>query len=452
MKTTQSITRRYSVALALIAAVLVFSHALMSFQIARNKADGYIINISGMQRMLSQRIALLANELATAKDAETTTEMATKLTAAHDKMRSNQAELHAAHHSAISTELQDLYYGSGQVDQSVNDYLTLAEQVLDAHQQQPQNTAAVNESSRKLALIARNGFLNRLDSVVLQYQTEFEQRIVWFQRIQWLFLIVGLITLLLEAFIIFRPMTQHVAATVEKLEKSNLELQEFAYRISHDLRAPIASSRGIISMVQESIAEGDVEFASDGIGRVSTAMERLDGLISDVIAVTKNRQIEFEPEVFPLSTMVAEAVESLDQLPDFERLKIVQQIDPDLLVQTHRILLKQCLENLVSNAIKYSDFTKQQPEIIIKAVQTGSFYEIHVADNGVGVPVDSRAELFGMFKRFHPRQSFGSGLGLYLVKQNIERLGGSIRYEPLPQGSVFVVKISMSCTETHDAT
>lgn len=205
-------------------------------------------------------------------------------------------------------------------------------------------------------------------------------------------------------------------------------------------------------MVQESIAEGDVEFASDGIGRVSTAMERLDGLISDVIAVTKNRQIEFEPEVFPLSTMVAEAVESLDQLPDFERLKIVQQIDPDLLVQTHRILLKQCLENLVSNAIKYSDFTKQQPEIIIKAVQTGSFYEIHVADNGVGVPVDSRAELFGMFKRFHPRQSFGSGLGLYLVKQNIERLGGSIRYEPLPQGSVFVVKISMSCTETHDAT
>ena len=86
MNTKRAIKQRYIVALVLIAAVLLLSHTLMYRQISQNEQDGYIINISGMQRMLSQRIALLSTEVASADDVKTSSEMAVKLRLAHDTM------------------------------------------------------------------------------------------------------------------------------------------------------------------------------------------------------------------------------------------------------------------------------------------------------------------------------------------------------------------------------
>ncbi|WP_160148197.1 sensor histidine kinase [Rubripirellula obstinata] len=439
-------TRRYVIALLLIAAVLILSHTLLLAQIARTESDGYIINVSGMQRMLSQRIGLMAIELTRNDDLETSSALAAKLEDAHSMMKSNQSELNQANEQSMTPEIQDLYYGQSNLDQRVTDYLSLAEQLLNQHQQQPDQKEQQKQTAQKIVEVARNGLLDELDAVVTQYQKEYEQRIVLFRRAQLAFLAIGLFLLAIEAAFIFRPMTQNVSRTMSSLEDANAELREFAYRISHDLRAPVASSIGLSQMISDSLKEGDTDFAAQGIGRVQGAMKKLDELIGDIITVTKNRHLEVEPELVDVGLMINEILESQSHLPGFERLDIEKDIDRDAFVATKRIMLSQTLENLISNAIKYSDPDKSSPKLKVKAsVQDGQM-RIEVADNGIGFPIESQDQMFGMFKRFHPRQSFGSGLGLYLVKQNVDAMHGTIRYTPLSEGSSFVIQVPQLST------
>lgn len=441
LNTRRSIQRRYILALVLIASVLTFSYLLMYRQISRNAKDGYIINISGMQRMLSQRIALLSSELAITQDAETQSELASKLSSAHAMMKANQATLRDNDDRATSTELNELYHGEGQLDQRVTDYLALSQRVIDAFQDAPENKAPQLESARKLALIARNGFLQQLDAAVSRYQREYEQSIVDFQRKELLFLALGLAILALEVKFIFQPMTQEVDSALSQLEGSNSELREFAYRISHDLRAPVASSIGMAEIVGDSIDDGDIESAKEGVSRIKAAMLRLDRLIDDIITVTKNRNLDADPEPIQISNMVTKIIESFAELPGYDRIEFVQSVDEGMVIKSNAVFLRQSLENLISNAIKYSDPQEAQSKITVAASVSGSKCEIRVCDNGIGVPEASRDQIFGMFKRFHPRQSFGSGLGLYSVKQNIAKLGGTIQYQPMEKGTSFVIQI-----------
>ena len=368
------------------------------------------------------------------------------------RWKSNQAELNANSASSISPELDQMYYGEGGVDQRVTDYLQLAQKIFDDFDRDPNDKQPLLETSREIVLIARNGFLKDLDDVVFQYQCEYEERIESFQKKELIFLILGLLILVLEALFIFRPLASRVDSTLGKLEESNAELREFAYRISHDLRAPVASSLGMVGMVNESLAEGDVDSASEGVHRIKGAMERLDALIADVITITKNRLVEVELDTIELAEMIAGIVRSYEELPSFERIEVVQNVAPDLVIRSGRVLLQQSLENLVSNAIKYADLTEEHCRLSIEASMSGSQCKIVVADNGIGIPEGSRDKVFGMFKRFHPRQSFGSGLGLYLVKQNIVKLGGTIQYKPLTKGTAFQIQIpQISSDGKHDA-
>ena len=438
--TNRAITIRYMIALGLIAAVLIVSHLLLLRQASRSTKDGFTINTAGMQRMLSQRIALMANELASSADDKNAALMFAKLNAATEKMKSNQAELNAINEQRLSPEMKKLSYGDQGVNQEVDRYLALAGQLQEHYRNEPSSKGPQQQTSHKIAVIARNGFLDRLDRVVTQYQVEDEERAKSFQRSEMIVLCIGLALLVLEAIFIFRPMTKKITTTVNHLEAANGELREFAYRISHDLRAPVASSLGLSAIVKESILENDLETAVDGTDRLNQSMKKLDGLISDIITVTKNRHIEVDPEPIELASMVDEILEHHSSLPKFDRLTVNTQLASQQPLFTKRLFVKQSLENLISNAIKYSDPDEESPELNISSSTKGGDLTIEVSDNGIGIPADCRSDLFGMFKRFHPRHSFGSGLGLYLVKQNLEAVNATIEYKPLPKGTSFLIR------------
>jgi signal transduction histidine kinase len=452
MNTKSFITTKYVIALLLVAATLIGSHLMMMRQTSRNSTDGYIINISGMQRMLSQRIALISNELAHTSSEKTSDSMARKLQQAFQKMSLNQSELKTFNQQNASEKLNGLYYGPDGVDVRVTHYLGLAESLLKMHRDAPSEKESQRKVSSEIAKIARNGFVDQLDSLVLQHQVELEQKLSVLERLQTLLLVTGLTVLLLEAFFIFRPMANRIAKTIRqlntanrKLKSANDELTEFSYRISHDLRAPIASSLGLTQIISESLEESEFDEASEATERVSKAMIRLDELITDVITVSKNKTLEVADEAVEVFSMVDDILERHSHLPEFERIRIKNEVDPTLAVAVKKVFLKQSLENLISNAIKYSDPNEDVSKLVIRASLLDERCSISVADNGIGIPHQSRGELFEMFKRFHPRQSFGSGLGLYLVKQNVARIDGSITFEPLPKGSIF--KIQFPITE-----
>ena len=441
LNTNRRITFAYLIALAMIAMVLIISHTLLYRQLSKNSTDGNTINIAGMQRMLSQRIALMSGELVKSSDRETALLIFKKLSAATEKMATNQAQLKLVNAKRLSEEMQKLVEGENGTYQEVTTYLALANSLQNQYEQNPDDKLIQKETAQKIANIARNGFLDRLNKIVFQYEHEYESRSDFFSKMELGFLILGLSVLLLEAFFIFRPMANTITHTVAKLESANNELQEFAYRISHDLRAPVASSIGLNELAMEAIKENDRDTAINCTERIGKAMVRLDALIGDVISVTRSRHENVEPEQIELPTMVDEILQAQRGLPGFERLQITTELEQYHPLIAKRLFLKQSLENLISNAIKYADNDEKNPELIIRSTCEGHDLKIEISDNGLGIPADSQKDVFGMFKRFHPKHAVGSGLGLYLVKQNVKALDGTIEYLARPKGTSFVIRV-----------
>lgn len=435
-------TVRYVFALFLVACVIVTSYLLIVSQIHQNNNDAYIINISGMQRMLSQRIALFSREIHHAETVEEADLFAAKMAEAVSKMKANHSVLVGeamieGEKAPMSAVVSDLYFRDNGVDKQVREYTDLADAFLTLYEQQGLQALRESNSVMGIVTIARNGLLDNLNEVVFQYQAENEEGIEQFYRLETLFVAVALFLLLLEALFIFRPAVNHIVRFTRDLEQANTELIEFSYRISHDLRAPVISALGLGRMAQQFIENGNTEQAGQSIAHANSSLEKMDRVIEDVITLSKVKTLEQNDEPVDLKLLIDEALEKISSLPGYERLTVdvdVQLTEP---VQTKLNALRGIIENLLSNAVKYADPNEDKPFVELQALREGGQYRVSIRDNGVGIPQDYHDKLFGMFQRFHPKQSFGSGLGLYIVKQNANILNGNIKYEPLRKGSCF---------------
>jgi signal transduction histidine kinase len=110
-------------------------------------------------------------------------------------------------------------------------------------------------------------------------------------------------------------------------------------------------------------------------------------------------------------------------------------------VQKNRLVL--IIENLISNAIKYQDSEEATPHLNIRSWNDDAVFIFEVEDNGLGIPEEHREHLFAMFKRFHPKVSFGSGLGLYMMKKSADILGADLVCETPEKGTVFRLSIPL---------
>ncbi|MDQ8203279.1 HAMP domain-containing sensor histidine kinase [Pelagicoccus sp. SDUM812003] len=226
----------------------------------------------------------------------------------------------------------------------------------------------------------------------------------------------------------------------QRLETANKELEEFAYRSSHDLRSPLASSIGVIGLTKELIHENELSEALDCLEKVDTALNKLDRLVLDILQMTEMENMEDRGELTDLTHLVQESIQSVEHLKESKQISFEIDIESEPL-KLHRIRLRNILDNLLSNAVKYSDVQEPLSRIRLSARTENDQLVLKIADNGLGIPEPYRKDIFTMFTRFHPRISRGSGLGLYLVKKSIERIGGTIHYAPLPKGSCFTLSI-----------
>ena len=230
-------------------------------------------------------------------------------------------------------------------------------------------------------------------------------------------------------------------ASEEALIEANTELEEFAYRTSHDLRSPIASSMGLLGISREMLAEGDHAALGETLRRMEQNFRRLDHLIQNIITITRTRLMEEDEQPVALRRLVSEAVEALSHLDDVKRIRIENHVPAELTIISKPSKFQVIVGNMLSNAVKYHDPKEAEPAIDIRAFRHGGKLRLSVEDNGVGVPPASRHLLFRMFKRLHPNRSFGSGLGLYILKKSAETLGGNALYEAKDKGSRFIIEL-----------
>ncbi|MEJ0029335.1 MAG: HAMP domain-containing sensor histidine kinase [Bacteroidota bacterium] len=219
-----------------------------------------------------------------------------------------------------------------------------------------------------------------------------------------------------------------------QLQKVNSELDRFVYSASHDLRAPLSSLLGLIELARKTNDRQELEKYLELMnGRV----HHLDDFIKEIIDYSRNERMEVVRQPVNLHLLVEETTSHLMQLDGASDIEIHNEVPVDMILPSDAMRLKIILNNLMNNAIKYHDQNKESRYIRILASPTG----FSVTDNGMGIPVEHHDKVFNMFYRASDK-SKGSGLGLYIVRESLGQLGGSVSLKSeLGHGSTFTIQL-----------
>lgn len=223
--------------------------------------------------------------------------------------------------------------------------------------------------------------------------------------------------------------------TAERLKATNEELDSFVYRASHDLKGPLASLLGLVSIAKAEMP--DNQAALYYLDLMEQRGQRLDSILVDLIEATQVKQTVVEPTTFRPREIVDQIVEGLKTKYDCEKVDFTLEVAPDLEVCSDRNLFRSLLQNYIENSVKYRDSEKERSASTTRISIQGGNIEIHVSDNGVGIPESVHDKVFEMFYRGSNSAS-GSGLGLYIVRQAVEKLDGKVfMRSEMNQGSTF---------------
>lgn len=234
---------------------------------------------------------------------------------------------------------------------------------------------------------------------------------------------------------------QQIKTTVEdqnlELTKTNEELDRFVYSASHDLRSPLSSIKGLVNVFGLDNDGKKEEYLPKIIDRIGT----MDKFIKEITDYSRNSRVQVSLEYVLLTPIVEEIISSTQYADNADKIFFHLEIGDDFVIRSDEYRIKIILNNLITNAIKYSDFSKSQPRIEIRASKEENIAIIQVIDNGIGIKTEFLDKIFNMFYRA-TEKSTGSGLGLYIVSESIRKLKGTIEVaSELGKGSTFTLRL-----------
>lgn len=223
--------------------------------------------------------------------------------------------------------------------------------------------------------------------------------------------------------------------TEEELKIRNAELDNFVYKVSHDLRAPLSSILGLVNLAK---LPGNTDNPMEYIDLIGSKVEHLDNFIGDVLSHSKNLKMEVSVALVDFGKIIDQTFQDLNYLEGAKGISRIERIEGiDFYSDPWRIA--EIIRNLVSNAIKYRKLDDATSEIGIRVNVDHMRAEINFTDNGIGIDEANLAKIFEMFYRA-TEQSDGSGIGLYIVRNAVDKLGGQINVASrLGQGTRFTI-------------
>ncbi len=237
----------------------------------------------------------------------------------------------------------------------------------------------------------------------------------WFYIL--LCIILGLILLL-----IYKWRVRDITKTNLALAKINTELDRFVYSASHDLRAPLASTIALVNIAK---VEPNEQGKNEYLELIEECVGKMDQFITDIIDFSRNKNQETKPEEFNIEELASDIFDNLKYLKKASNVECSVTMEGDKVVFADKLRVKMLLSNLIANAINYSNEDNNTPFVRIAINNKGAYVTITVEDNGIGISDKEKEKVFEMFYRAH-EQSKGSGLGLYIVQECIEKLKGKI--------------------------
>lgn len=226
---------------------------------------------------------------------------------------------------------------------------------------------------------------------------------------------------------------QELQKLTRELERSNHELNDFAYVVSHDLKAPLRGISSLASWLESDFSE---KLGDEGRKQVRLMKERaihMDDLINGILEYSRIGRVKEQKETVDLTTLVQEVIFLLSPPPHIE-VKIPQPLPS---VECEKIRIQQVFQNLISNAVHYMD--KEKGRITISCQENEREWDFCVADNGPGIDTKHFERIFKLFQTVPvPGKKSGTGIGLSLIKKIVEMHSGRLWVESQSgQGSQF---------------
>lgn len=236
------------------------------------------------------------------------------------------------------------------------------------------------------------------------------------------------------------------AELIDDLQAANEELRNFAYVVSHDLKAPLRGIGSLADWLASDYADKLDAQGREYLALMKNRASRMDALIDGILEYSRVGRVKETQVAVDLNALVADTVQMLAPPPEVS--VIVEGTLPTVLGERTR--LQQLFQNLVSNAIKHRD--KPEGRIVIASADAGDFWQLSVADNGPGIDPRHHERVFQLFQVLTPRdQKESTGVGLALVKKIVELYGGRVWIDSRSgEGSTFFFTLPKAAPATRE--
>lgn len=226
----------------------------------------------------------------------------------------------------------------------------------------------------------------------------------------------------------------------ENLQAANKELEAFSHTVSHDLKSPLNGVLGFATLLNDDFGELLGEEGNSYLGHIINSAHNMVNLIEDLLAFSQSGRGPVNVQKVNLSEMAGSVLEDLLQVDYAGKYSV--SVQDDLETKADPALMRVVLNNLMSNALKYSR-QNEEPRVEFGVKEMNGKAVYFVSDNGVGFDMDKADDLFRPFIRLHTNEEFqGTGVGLSTVKRIIDRHGGAIWFESAPgKGTTFFFSV-----------
>ncbi len=224
----------------------------------------------------------------------------------------------------------------------------------------------------------------------------------------------------------------------QELQKVNDELDSFVYSTAHDLRSPLASLLGLVNLAEREDTPYEKE---EYILMMKQSIQKMDSFIKDVVAYSKNKKLDLTNSDFNLRSLIDSIFEEHKFMANAEVIDKNIEINGPEVINNDESRLRIIFNNLISNAIRYSDTSKSSSRITIRIDISPEKLNVIFSDNGIGIAQKYLNKIFNMFFRAS-ESSPGSGLGLFILMETVKKLGGSISVSSeLSVGTSFYLEL-----------